>query len=248
MFRFVALFALVAVAAAEPQYWPYAGVSDPAHLKTPSGDTVSVQAAKVQHAQLKAAEYAKKGYAPVYAAQQVVYKAPAAVYKAPIAAAAVPAVFSHGIQSAGVYSTGYGYPTAHHLFKREAEADSDSLMYTNAYTTPYINNAYNYAGVYRNPVATYASTGYTGYTSPVYSGVYSGYGYPTAHHLGKRDADSQVYQYSTGYPYANTYAGVNFANTYGLNNYVHKAPVTTATYGYATPYSTYGNIWNGLHY
>jgi len=242
MFRFVALFALVAVAAAEPQYgWPYAGVYDATHMKTPSGDTVSVQAAKVQHAQLKAAEYAKKGYAaPVYAAQQVVYKAPAAVYNAPVAAA-IPAVYSHGIQSAGVY----GYPTAHHLFKREAEADSDSLMYTNAYTTPYINNAYNYA-YNRAPVATYASTGYTRYTAPVYSGVYSGYGYPTAHHLGKRDADSQVYQYSTGYPYAhtvaNTYAGVNYA---GLNNYVYKAP---ATYGYTTPYSTYGNIWNGLHY
>jgi len=249
MFRFVALFALVAVAAAEPQYgWPYAGVYDATHMKTPSGDTVSVQAAKVQHAQLKAAEYAKKGYvAPVYAAQQVVYKAPAAVYNAPVAAA-IPAVYSHGIQSAGVY----GYPTAHHLFKREAEADSDSLMYTTGYTTPYINSAYNgYAGVYRAPVATYANAGYTAYTPSVYSNVYStGYGYPTAHHLGKRDADSQVYQYSTGYPYANTYAGINYANTYahGLNSVVYKAPVSAATYGYTTPYSTYGNIWNGVHY
>merc|ERR1712088_511796 len=155
-----------------------------------------------------------------------------AVYSHGIQSAAVPAVYSHGIQSAGVY----GYPTAHHLFKREAEADSDSLMYTTGYTTP---------------VATYANAGYTAYTPSVYSNVYStGYGYPTAHHLGKRDADSQVYQYSTGYPFANTYAGVNYANTYahGLNSVVYKAPVAAATYGYTTPYSTYGNIWNGLHY
>merc|ERR1711894_863702 len=52
MFRFVALIAFVAVAAAEPQW----GVE---HMKTPSGDTVSVQAAKVQHHQMKAAEYVK---------------------------------------------------------------------------------------------------------------------------------------------------------------------------------------------
>merc|ERR1712018_319503 len=66
MFRFVALFALVAVAAAEPQWvHPYA-VHNAAHLKTPSGDTVSVQAAKIQHHQLKANEYAKKAYVPYY--------------------------------------------------------------------------------------------------------------------------------------------------------------------------------------
>ena len=121
------MFALVAVTAAEPQYgWPYAAVYDATHMKTSSGDTVSVQAAKVQHHQLKAAEYSKKGHvAPVYAAPAAVYRAPSAVYKAPDTvyntAATVPSVYSAGIYSAGVYSAGY-IPTAHHLFKREADS------------------------------------------------------------------------------------------------------------------------------
>merc|ERR1712154_726547 len=71
MFRFVALFALVAVAAAEPQWYGYAPVMDATHMKTASGDTVSVAAHKAQHHQLKAAEYAKKGYFG-YAASPVV--------------------------------------------------------------------------------------------------------------------------------------------------------------------------------
>merc|ERR1712080_172917 len=76
MFRF-ALFALVAVAAAEPQWvHPYA-VHNAAHLKTPSGDTFSVQAAKIQHHQLKAAEYAKKAYVP-YAYHSGVVSTPVA--------------------------------------------------------------------------------------------------------------------------------------------------------------------------
>merc|ERR1711910_278912 len=67
MFRFVALFAFVAVAAAEPQW----GLE---HMKTPSGDTVSVQAAKVQHHQMKTAEYVKKGYAsPIVYANSAAY-------------------------------------------------------------------------------------------------------------------------------------------------------------------------------
>merc|ERR1712066_649793 len=141
MFRFVALFALVAVAAAEPQWInPYMGVHSAAHLKTVSGDTVSVQAAKIQHHQLKAAEYAKKAYVPYTYASNVV--------AAPVASA--------------VYSGYTGY------------------------------------------------TGLTGYTYP-----YSTYGY--AHHLGKRDADSQWYSTTAGYPvYNNVY---NTAGVYGANIY-----------------------------
>ena len=53
----------MAVAAAEPQYgyWPHSSI-DATHMKTPSGDTVSVEAAKAEHDQLKDSEYAKKGY------------------------------------------------------------------------------------------------------------------------------------------------------------------------------------------
>merc|ERR1712018_646121 len=80
-------FALVAVAAAEPAAEPqwYAQPWDATHMKTASGDTVSVAAHKAQHHQLKAAEYAKKGYAFGYV-KPAVYAAPAvASYAAPVA-------------------------------------------------------------------------------------------------------------------------------------------------------------------
>merc|ERR1711884_191417 len=119
MFRFVALFALVAVAAAEPQWayanYGYAPVMDATHMKTASGDTVSVAAHKAQHHQLKAAEYAKKGYAFGYVKPAVAsYAAPVATY-----AAHMP----------------YTYAGVHHLGKREAEADSQYVY--NAGVTTY---------------------------------------------------------------------------------------------------------------
>merc|ERR1711994_1122294 len=138
MFRFVALFALVAVAAAEPQWInPYMGVQSTAHLKTARGGTVSVQAAKIQHHQLKAAEYAKKAYVPYTYASNVV---------------AAPA-YTHGVY--------------HHLGKREAEADSQYVYQANTYAGyPYssvYNNVYNTAGVYGGYTGY---TGLTGYTYP----------------------------------------------------------------------------------
>merc|ERR1712080_176027 len=140
MFRFVAFFACLAVAAAEPQ-WVYPQAVDAAHLKTPSGDTVSVQAHKIQHHQLKVDEYAKKGYVP-YANKMV-------------AAPMMPAYTN------GIYSP-YGL---RHLYKREADSDSQ-VFYTNPYGgNQYVNNVYNTAGVYGG----YA--GLTGYTFP-----YSTYG------------------------------------------------------------------------
>merc|ERR1712018_1075714 len=117
MFRFVALFALVAVAAAEPQW--YAQPWDATHMKTASGDTVSVAAHKAQHHQLKAAEYAK-GYAFGYVKPAVAsYAAPVASYAAPVAtyAAHMP----------------YTYAGVHHLGKREAEADSQYVYNTGVY-------------------------------------------------------------------------------------------------------------------
>ena len=205
----VALFALVAVAAAEPQWvHPYA-VHNAAHLKTPSGDTVSVQAAKIQHHQLKAAEYAKKAYVP-YAYHSGVVAAPVSnVYNVPATYAAATIPYTHGVYS------------GHFIGKREAEADSDSQYYTNTYAGvhTYYNNVYN-TGVYG------AYTGLTGYTTP-----YMTYGYP--HHLGKRDADSQVYTNAyTGYPY--------------YNNVYNTAHVYGGYTGY--PYTTYGNVWNRFHY
>merc|ERR1711997_409599 len=175
MFRFVALFALVAVAAAEPQW--YAQPWDATHMKTASGDTVSVAAHKAQHHQLKAAEYAKKGYAFGYV-KPAVYAAPAvASYAAPVA------TYAHYAAPVATY--------AHHLGKREAEADSQYVYNAGVYANGY--NGYALPKVY-NTVA-----------SPVvYNGVYNGLynTYAGVHSLGKREAeaDSQfVYNTYSGF-------------------------------------------------
>merc|ERR1712110_879340 len=142
MFRFVALFALVAVAAAEPESDSDAFMQyhhgDEAHMKTVTGDTASVAAAKEDHFQMKAAEYAKKGYAAPYAygsfpyqtygypyhhQQQFVYKTPmvnAAVYKNHVATPAVyntaavrPVVYKNQVaQQQFVYKTPSVYTPA----------------------------------------------------------------------------------------------------------------------------------------
>merc|ERR1712066_693005 len=114
-----------------------------------SGDTVSVQAAKIQHHQLKAAEYAKKAYVPyTYASNVVAAPVASAVYSAPAtyAAATVPVTYA----AAPAYT--HGVYNIHHLGKREAEADSQYVYHANTYAGyPYssvYNNVYNTAGVY----------------------------------------------------------------------------------------------------
>merc|ERR1712045_621705 len=153
-----------------------------------SGDTVSVAAHKAQHHTLKAAEYAKKGYAFGYVKPAVYAAAPVQS----VASCVAPATYTH----AGV----------HHLGKREAEADSQYF---------YSNGVYN-AGVYANGYngyalpkvySTVAAPVYSGYNG-VYNGVYNTYA--GVHHLGKREAeaDSQfVYNTYAGYPYATGYTG-----------------------------------------
>merc|ERR1712088_128400 len=219
MFRFVALFALVAVAAAEPQFYQPWGFQNAAHMKTPSGDTVSVQAAKNQHAYLKATEYAKKGMLP-YHAGVVASPVANAVYGVPAtyaSAAAVPVqTYAHGVYS-GIHSLG----------KREAEADSQYLLGNTYAASPYNYNVYK-NGVY----GAHSGLVYSGYTRPL-----ANYGY--THRLFKREADSDSQYYNinaySGYaPYVN-----NVYNTaaYGVAGYT------------GIPYtSTYNNIWNRFHY
>lgn len=221
MFRFVALFALVAVAAAEPepQFWANQygyGLHNAAHLKTPSGDTVSVEAAKVQHHQLKAAEYAKKAYIPY--AGVVASPVANAVYNVP---RIVPATYAAAapVYTNGVYNT-YGL---HHLGKREAEADSQ-VYYGNTYAAhPFVNNMYN-TGVYGGYTGY---TGLTGYTSPLTT-----YGYGM-HHLGKREAESDSQYYT---------------NTYGFNPYYTRNVYNANVYGRFPYGTTYGNVLNRFHY
>jgi len=222
MFRFVALFALVAVAAAEPQFYQPWGVQSAAHLKTPSGDTVSVQNAKIQHHSLKAQEYAKKGYLP-YAG---VVASPVAktVYSVPAtyaAAAAVP-VQTYGQQM--VYS-GIHQPIYHSLGKREAEADSQYILSNTYAGLPYNYNVYN-NGIYG------AYSGLTGFTRPLttYSGI---------HHLYKREADSDSQFYT-----ANAYG----YSPYVSNVYNTAANVYGGYTGYTGMPYTYNNAWNRFLY
>merc|ERR1712018_927198 len=204
MFRFVALFALVAVAAAEPQWayanYGYAPVMDATHMKTASGDTVSVAAHKAQHHQLKAAEYAKKGYAFGYVKPAVAsYAAPVASYAAPAAtyAAHMP----------------YTYAGVHHLGKREAEADSQYVynagVYANGYNGYALPKAYN--GVYNTAIASPVVSYDGAYTN----GLYNTYG-AGVHAIGKREAEGEAdsqWVYNAGV-YANGYNGYAIPKVY----------------------------------
>merc|ERR1711928_7709 len=220
MFRFVALFALVAVTAAEPQ-WPfgYAPAMDATHTKTASGDTVSVAAKKADHHQLKAAEYAKKGYAFGYVKPAVVAATPVASYAAPVA-------------YTNTYAAGipYGF---HHLGKREAEADSQYVynagVYSNGYNG-YIPKVYN---TIASPVVY--NNAYNGVYNGVFNGLYNTYA--GVHHLGKRDAEAESkYFYSAGV-YNN-----------GYNGYIPKVYNNVASPVYNGVYnSVYNGVYNGLY-
>merc|ERR1712076_292565 len=207
MFRFVALFALVAVAAAEPESDSDAFMQyhhgDESHMKTVTGDTASVAAAKEDHFQMKAAEYAKKGYAAPYAygsfpyqtygypyhhQQQFVYKTPSVYTPATYAHSVVPAsTYAMPTYTQGAYSA---YPY-HHLGKRDAEAESDAWYYntnTHAAYPQFYNRFYNgvyngvcngvYNGVYSGVYGARAGV-YNTYPTNVYgAGVYGAYPYP----------------------------------------------------------------------
>merc|ERR1712122_98389 len=165
-------------AAAEPQWYGYAPVMDATHMKTASGDTVSVAAHKAQHHQLKAAEYAKKGYFG-YAASPVV-----ASYAAPVA----------------TYAAG-----VHYIGKREAEADSQYFYNNGVYSGVYANGYNGYAlpkvnkVVYKTPVVTSPVVSY--------NGLYNTYAGAHLIGKREAEADSQFINTYAGYPYATGYTG-----------------------------------------
>jgi len=210
MLRFVALFAFVAVAAAEPQWLE--------HMKTPSGDTVSVAAAKAKHYQLKADEYVKKGYA-----SPVVY-ANAGVY-APYSG--IP-VYNQGV---------YGL---HHIGKRDAEAESQYVYNAGVYANGY--NGYALPKVY-NQVASPVvyKNAYNGVYNPLFNT------YASIHHLGKREAEPESqYVYNAGV-YANGYNGYALPKVYNqvASPVVYNSGVYANGYnGYAVPkvYNTFAGV------
>merc|ERR1712218_614270 len=223
MFRFVALFALVAVAFAEPEadpqlfynHWgvpavpvvkpvvPVVKYVDPHHTEgmTKEGvpeKTDSVKIAEKHHEYLKTVEEAKKKLVVPYS------------------------VYNHGVYNPVYYNHGvvpyynYQYTVPHVVAKREAEADP-ALLYS----------TYGHHGVYPHVYGTYPTTTYTGYPY-----TYSYYPYVSSvtakHVIAKREAegDSQFYYNTYGYPYYTGYTGYtgynNFYNRYPYNyNYVY---------------------------
>merc|ERR1712218_695613 len=223
MFRFVALFALVAVAFAEPEadpqlfynHWgvpavpvvkpvvPVVKYVDPHHTEgmTKEGvpeKTDSVKIAEKHHEYLKTVEEAKKKLVVPYS----VYNH--GVYN--------PVYYNHG----GVPYYNYQYTVPHVVAKREAEADP-ALLYS----------TYGHHGVYPHVYGTYPTTTYTGYP---YTHTYYPYvsSVTAKHVIAKREAegDSQFYYNTYGYPYYTGYTGYtgynNFYNRYPYNyNYVY---------------------------
>jgi len=207
MLRFVALFAFVAVAAAEPQWLE--------HMKTPSGDTVSVAAAKAKHYQLKADEYVKKGYA-----SPVVY-ANAGAY-APYSG--IP-VYNQGV---------YGL---HHIGKRDAEAESQYVYNAGVYANGY--NGYALPKVY-NQVASPVvyKNAYNGGYNPLFNT------YASIHHLGKRDAEAESqYVYNAGV-YANGYNGYALPKVYNqvASPVVYNSGVYANGYAVPKVYNTFAGV------
>merc|ERR1712165_110105 len=130
-------------------------------------DTMSVKLAKAQHFQAKAVEYMKKPYmvAPV-------------VYKAPIAPVAPLAHHTYAP---------YTYPyAAHHIFKREAEAEPEAdsqVLYNTPYTAgvlPYTAGVlpYTAAQTYIKPAVTYKAP--VVYKAPLTTSYMAPYTYPYA--------------------------------------------------------------------
>jgi len=265
MFRFVALFALVAVAAAEPQWYGWAPAMDAAHMKTASGDTVSVAAKKAEHLQMKASEYAIKGYGLGLVKPAIVAATPAV---------ASPVVYNGAWN--GLYNT---YSGAHLIGKREAEADSQWIANAGVWA-----NGYN---GYALPKAINTVASPVVYNS-MYNGLYNGLynTYSGAHLIGKREAEADSQWITNAGVWANGYNGyalpkaintvaspVVYNNMYnglynGLYNtysgahligkreaeadsqWINNGIIPYAGYtgytgltGYTTPYA-YGNLWN----
>merc|ERR1711863_155406 len=227
MFRFVALFALVAVAFAEPEadpqlfynHWgvpavpvvkpvvPVVKYVDPHHTEgmTKEGvpeKTDSVKIAEKHHEYLKTVEEAKKKMVLPYS------------------------VYNHGVYNPVYYNHGvvpyynYQYTVPHVVAKREAEADP-ALLYS----------TYGHHGVYPHVYGTYPTTTYTGYPyTYTYPYTHSYYPYVSSvtakHVIAKREAegDSQFYYNTYGYPYHTGYTG--YTGYAGYNNFYNRYPYT----------------------
>jgi len=275
MFRFVALFALVAVALAEPEadaqvfVHPYntVGVNGVPLVNTYTNGVNGVPLVNTYTNVVNPVVPVVKPVVPVVKYSMPVAKAPVVKYINPhhtegmtkegvpektasvkiaekqheiaqvvedskvkeVQGYVAPYTTYAGVVSpvAGVVSPYVNYPYGHLIHKREADSESDAAyLLTNTYagltnTYPYNYNYYNAYNPVVSPVVS--STGYHYQAAPVvaHTPVYS------AHHLGKREADSDAqyfYRHYTPYSYTNGYYPYTYNNAY--NGYRN-------TYGWA---------------
>merc|ERR1711945_24930 len=204
MFRFVALFALVAVAFAEPEadsqfvYSNVAGVPVHGVYNTYAGHVVSPVVKPV-----------------------VTYNAAVPVVK-PVVPAVPVVKYVNPHHTEGMTKEGVPEKTdsvkiaekqheyAQAVAKREADSEADPAVFYNAYGTgyPYV-------------ASTYAHYPYTTVVAGVPAYTTTGYTYPVVHSLGKREAEAdsdaalyyRTYGYNYGSPY--TYGAYPYRNVYG---------------------------------
>jgi len=237
MFRFVALFALVAVAFAEPEadsqfvYSNVAGVPVHGVYNTYAGHVVSpvvkpgenVPVFKAAVPAVPVVKYMNPHHTEGMTKQGVPEDTDSVKLAKEQHKFAQQVEKVNKVQYVAPYTTYAGVPLVHHpvathfIAKREAEAEADPAVFYNAYN----------AGVYSPYVSTYSAYPYTtavaGYPyNKVYTTGYTGYTYntPVVHALGKREAEAD----SDAALYYRTY-GYNYGSPY--------------TYNYGTPY-TYG--------
>merc|ERR1712165_332975 len=195
-------------------------------------DTMSVKLAKAQHFQAKAVEYMKKPYmvAPV-------------VYKAPIAPVAPLAHHTYAP---------YTYPyAAHHIFKREAEAEpeADAQVLLNTYKAgvlPYTAGVlpyahHTYAHSYIKPAVTYKAP--VVYKAPLTTSYMAPYTYPYAgvHRVFKREAEAEP-EADSQFVYNTAYSAGVLPTTYTAGVFpstVYNAGVVPKVYNGVYPTTSY---------
>jgi len=260
MNRFFSVFALAAVALAEPEADPLLvqavrplvyGVDPHANAglvhHTASGAVVPDKTNSVKIAE--AAHLATKGLTYAYKAPVV---APA--HFAPYTYAAAPAAYHYAPYT---YAAPYTYNVPHVVAKREAEAEpeaeADPAVFYNSYY-PYAHTAYsagyypyaNYAAKYvasapvvkkvettavKPAVATYAYSPYAAYAT------YPAYGYNYGFHsLHKREAEAEPEADADPAVFYRSAYGYNYSPYYNYNTYGYYPYARSAAYTYSTPY------------
>merc|ERR1711973_706546 len=252
MNRFLAIFALVSTAFAEPEANaeadPQLLVYGAAHTTgglvhhSLSGavvpdETPAVKAATVQHLQAKAQHLtAKFGTPYIYPVIK-----PAIAVKPVLPAKTV--TYATSLPLTYNYPAAFPYTQYHGLVKRDADAEAEAdpaFYYNNAYRFPYTGTY----GTYAYPTYTYPaySTGYIAKTVVPYTAktVLPSYTYPTytsgLRVLHKREAEAEADPYTL---YTHAY-GLNHGLNYGL-------PCTTGYTRYNTYQHTYKTVGHSAY-